>query len=149
SPSFGARPLKRTIERLVLLPVARAIAEGKVPAGSMLRLVARQKRVDIEVEPPEPTDLPAPPAARAVPIAQRAAELLNGVRAFLQQAGPLFERKSALLTETTVPGFWDNAAASRGLLDEVYRLDGILGGLETLEKKVEAQVELAQRHQHS
>jgi ATP-dependent Clp protease ATP-binding subunit ClpC len=38
SPSFGARPLKRTVERLVLMPVARAIAEGAAPAGSVLRL---------------------------------------------------------------------------------------------------------------
>ncbi len=64
SAAFGARPLKRTVERLVLLPLAGAIAEGKVPSGSLVRLAARRDRVDIEVEPPEPADGPAPPAPR-------------------------------------------------------------------------------------
>ncbi len=149
SPAFGARPLKRTIERLVLLPVARAIAEGQVPAGSLLRLVARHNRVDIEVEPPEPADLPNPPAPRAVPVAQRAAELLEKVRDLVRARGPLATRKSELLAQSTAAGFWDNAAASRGLFDEVYRLDGLLAGLEVLDKKIKTEADLAQRHRHS
>lgn len=149
SQAFGARPLKRTIERLVLLPMARAIAEGKVPAGSMVRLVAKHDRVDIEVEPPEPADAPEPPAPRAVHVAERAEQLSQTVRDLTGQATPLAARKSELLARSSAPGFWDDAAASRRVLDEIYRLDGILAGLDDLDKKVRAEAELAQRHRHS
>src|SRR5262249_54443500 len=39
SQTFGARPLKRTVERLLLQPMAWAISAGSVAAGSLLRLV--------------------------------------------------------------------------------------------------------------
>jgi ATP-dependent Clp protease ATP-binding subunit ClpC len=150
SPAFGARPLKRTVERLILLPVARAIAAGGVPAGSLLRLVARAGRVDIEVAPPEPAESgPEAPAARAVPVAERAAALLQQVREQLVQASPLAERKSELLARSAEPGFWDDPASSRRLLDEVYRIDGILAALDGLEKKAQAQAEWADRHRAS
>jgi ATP-dependent Clp protease ATP-binding subunit ClpA len=38
SPEFGARELKRTLQRLVIQPVAEMVAEGKVPGGSVLRV---------------------------------------------------------------------------------------------------------------
>jgi ATP-dependent Clp protease ATP-binding subunit ClpC len=52
SPAFGARPLKRAIERLVLVPVAQALAAGGVPPGSVLRLLMRDGRIAVEVAPP-------------------------------------------------------------------------------------------------
>jgi ATP-dependent Clp protease ATP-binding subunit ClpC len=149
SQAFGARPLKRTVERLVLLPVARAIAEGQAPAGSLLRLVAKQDRVDIEVEPPEPAETPPPAAAHAAPVAERAARLLERVQELVGQAAPLAARKSELLARSATPGFYDDVPTSRQVLDEIYRLDGILAGLDDLEQKVRAQTELAQRHRRS
>jgi peptide chain release factor 2 len=150
SPAFGARPLKRTVERLVLLPVARAIAAGDVPPGSLLRLVARGGRVDIEVAPPEAAE-PAgeAQAPRAVPVAERAAALLEQLRALHAAAGPLAERKSELLALSSAPGFWDDQAGSRRLLDEVYRIDGILGALDGLDEKAQAEAEWAERHRAS
>jgi ATP-dependent Clp protease ATP-binding subunit ClpC len=69
SLAFGARPLKRTVERLVLMPVARAIASAGVTPGSMLRLVARGGRVDIEMTPPpvDETEREVRAAARTGP----------------------------------------------------------------------------------
>ncbi|HJT76477.1 MAG TPA: AAA family ATPase, partial [Gemmataceae bacterium] len=78
SLAFGARPLKRTVERLVLLPVAQTITAGQVPAGSVLRLLARGSRVEVEVARAELLDgggtvfVPGPQAA---PAAQRAEAL--------------------------------------------------------------------------
>ncbi|MFO0970332.1 MAG: AAA family ATPase [Gemmataceae bacterium] len=149
SVAFGARPLKRTIERLVLLPVARAIAEGKAPAGSLLRLVARGGRVDIDVEPPETGETPAPEAPRAKPVTERALELLEKARRLSAETKPLAERKTTLLGQTANPAFWDDRRAYRAVQDEIYRLDGILGQVEALEKKVMAEAEVAQRHRHS
>jgi len=38
--AYGARPLKRSIQRLVENPLARALLEGRFPAGSMIRIDA-------------------------------------------------------------------------------------------------------------
>jgi ATP-dependent Clp protease ATP-binding subunit ClpA len=35
-PEYGARPLKRTLQRLVLDPLARGVLEGSFPPGSVL-----------------------------------------------------------------------------------------------------------------
>lgn len=150
SQAFGARPLKRTVERLVLLPMARAIAEGSVPAGSLVRLVAKQDRVDLEVEAPEPTGETPPPAkARAGHVEDRAVHLLQQAVELVGQATPLAARKSELLAESAAPGFWDHQADSRRVMDEVYRLDGILTALHEFEKKLRFEVERVQRHRHS
>lgn len=149
SPAFGARPLKRTVERLVMLPVARAISEGKVPPGSLLRLGASQDRIHFAVEPPEKpetieasTELPAPPSA------DRADALLERVVALSAQAEPLAARKTELLEQSAAPGFW-NDPASRRMLDDVYRLDGVLTSVRDLEKKARNEVERARRHRLS
>jgi len=147
SPAFGARPLKRTVERLVMLPVARAIAEGKVPVGSVLRLGAHQERINIAVEPPEKTEEVAPPAVPPRSL-DRAAALLNRVEEVSAQAAPLAARKTELLEQTTVPGFY-NDPASRRMLDDVYRLDGVLGAVRDLEKKARSEVERARRQRLS
>jgi ATP-dependent Clp protease ATP-binding subunit ClpC len=139
SPSFGARPLKRTVERLVLLPVAQRIAAGQVPNGSLLRLVANGTRIDIEVLEPEETPVawslsrPATPEATS---SDRAARLMEQLTKLRSQAAPLSSRKSELLSASGQPGAWDHPTTSRLLLDEVYRLDSILGALDALDKAV-------------
>jgi ATP-dependent Clp protease ATP-binding subunit ClpC len=147
SPAYGARPLKRTVERLVLLPVARVIAAGKTPPGSILRLVARRGRVEVEVEPPETAESgeASAPAARAVPVGERAARLQAQVAQLREGAAPLTARKSELLTRAAAPGLWDNRAAAQALYDEVYRIDGILGALDNLDRAVREQGEAAGR----
>jgi ATP-dependent Clp protease ATP-binding subunit ClpC len=148
SPTFGARPLKRTVERMVLLPVARAIAEAKVPAGSLLRLVARGERVDIEVEPPEPAEGREAPRApiRVVPASQRANALLERLQDLQKYALPLGQRKAELWALLSGLTSWKDKKESQPLLDEVYRLDGILTSLSSLEKRVIGEVERLQRH---
>ena len=116
SPAYGARPLKRTVERLVLLPVARAIAAGETPPGSILHLVARRGRVEVEVESPEPAEVAGEaivPAARAVPVGERAARLQTQIDQLRDGAAPLTARKSELLVRAAAPGLWDNRAAAR------------------------------------
>lgn len=151
SPAFGARPLKRTVERLVMLPVARAIAEGKVPSGSVLRLGAHQDRIHIDVEPPEKSEAPEPSEATVptLPIAERATALLERVIDLHAQAAPLAARKTELLEQSAAPGFWNDPLASRRLLDDVYRLDGVLGALDDLEKKARVEAERSRRHRPS
>src|SRR5262249_31792631 len=47
------------------------------------------------------------------------------------------------------PGFWDDQTTSRRVMDEVYRLDGVLTALAELEKKLHGEVERISRHRHS
>jgi peptide chain release factor 2 len=65
------------------------------------------------------------------------------------QATPLAARKSELLAQSAAPGFWDDQTNSRRVMDEVYRLDGILTALHELEKKLRGEVERIGRHRHS
>src|SRR5207245_11337391 len=119
-PVFGARPLKRRVERMVLLPGARAVAAGQVPPGSLLRLVANGQRIDIEVSPPETAEgAAAAPVPRTLPAAARAEALLEQVRALHPRAAVLRERKSELLALSAAPGFWEDQVGSRKLLDEI------------------------------
>jgi ATP-dependent Clp protease ATP-binding subunit ClpC len=137
SATFGARPLKRTVERLVLLPVAQTITAGTVPPGSVLRLVARGGRVEVEVAPAELVDggdttfVEAPHAA---PVADRAEALVKKVAALRDQAAPLAARKSELLASSARPTFWDDRALAQSLYDEVYRIDGVFAALDGLEE---------------
>jgi ATP-dependent Clp protease ATP-binding subunit ClpC len=143
SVTFGARPLKRTVERLVLLPVAHTITAGQVPPGSVLRLVARSGRVDVEVAPAELVDggdsviallPPAPPP-------DRVAALQREVAALREEAAPLGARKSELIARAAQPNFWDNRELAQGLYDEIYRIDGIFAALDSLDKEVRLQAE--------
>jgi ATP-dependent Clp protease ATP-binding subunit ClpA len=49
SPEFGARELKRTLQRLIIHPVAEMVAEGKVPGGSVIRVEAAVDGLKIRI----------------------------------------------------------------------------------------------------
>jgi ATP-dependent Clp protease ATP-binding subunit ClpC len=149
SAAFGARPLKRTVERLVLLPVAQSITAGNVPAGSVLRLVARAGRVVVEVAPAELVDggdSVVPQAPQAVPVAERAEALVKEVAVLRDRAAPLAARKSELLASSARPTFWDDRALAQSLYDEVYRIDGVFAALDKLEQAARSELDALQDH---
>ncbi len=145
SPSFGARPLKRTVERLVLLPVAHAIARGGASPGSVLRLLARGDRVEAQVaaadapEGSEPARArpsgPAPAPAKPAPgsSAAKARALLASAADLALRSRPLSERKAQLLTKAASPGFWDDPSSARRALDEIHRLERVVEAATRLE----------------
>ncbi|HVT39378.1 MAG TPA: AAA family ATPase, partial [Gemmatimonadaceae bacterium] len=47
-PAFGARPLKRAIQRLVQNPLAMALLEGRFEEGDRVRVTARGKMLEFE-----------------------------------------------------------------------------------------------------
>jgi ATP-dependent Clp protease ATP-binding subunit ClpB len=59
-PVYGARPLKRAIQRLVLDPLAIEILEGRVPEGSTVQVEADGEKLKfhamVEVGPKIPED---------------------------------------------------------------------------------------------
>jgi ATP-dependent Clp protease ATP-binding subunit ClpB len=55
-PVYGARPLKRVIQKMVETPLAKKIMAGEVPNGSRLRLSADEQGIVFEVTAPEERD---------------------------------------------------------------------------------------------
>src|SRR4030042_603123 len=47
-PDFGVRPLKRTIQQLVLDPLAKMMVEGKVKEGDKVKVDVKGKEITIE-----------------------------------------------------------------------------------------------------
>ena len=47
-PDFGVRPLKRTIQQLVLDPLAKMIVEGKIKEGDKMKVDMKDKKILIE-----------------------------------------------------------------------------------------------------
>jgi len=48
-PQFGARPLKRTIQQLILDPLAKLMVEGKVQAGAKVKVDIVDKEIVIKI----------------------------------------------------------------------------------------------------
>jgi hypothetical protein len=145
-PSARA-PLKRTVERLVLVPLAEEIAAGKVPPGSLLRLRAVQGRVVTEVTPPEsgadvlslrhPSAaplVPRPPSPRASDALR--SSLLERLASLRKEAEPLTARKEDLLRLSKLGTFWRDADEARRILDDIYRLDGLFARFDALEQSL-------------
>ncbi|MBL8796336.1 MAG: AAA family ATPase [Planctomycetia bacterium] len=166
SQTFGARPLKRTVERLILQPLAWSIAAGKVAAGSVLRLVTRGGEVRIEAAVPDGDGLerPALDDERATPLRLSSLEPRPAPRAALQAqietlaervaglkpaAQRLASRKSELLTRTAGATFRDEPAAARRVHDEIYRLDAVLASLSAMQRAVNEQADFARQRRLS
>jgi len=54
NPEFGARPLRRAVERLVEDPLSEDILGGKFPAGCEILVRVREKKLHFEEKKPEP-----------------------------------------------------------------------------------------------
>ena len=52
-PVYGARPLKRVIQKMVETPLAKKIMAGEMPDGSRLHLSTDEQGIVFEVTAPE------------------------------------------------------------------------------------------------
>ena len=158
SPTLGARPLKRAIERYLLTPLAETIVRGAFPVGDQfLYIQAQDDRLVVEFIDPEADDDPPPadddsremaggdaPASLAhIALAPRgdAAEFaaLIGHLQRLQQHldSPDWQQaKSLALSMTALPDFWDSP--ERGaVLGEVEYRERVENGLSAAASLVE------------
>ncbi|MNY80456.1 Chaperone protein ClpB [compost metagenome] len=53
-PVYGARPLKRFIQRSLETPVARALIAGEAEEGSILAVDEAEGRLNVDIRQPEP-----------------------------------------------------------------------------------------------
>ena len=162
SPDLGARPLKRAVEQYVLTPLARAIADGRVPTGDQfLFLTAGSDRLEVqfvglEADPAEsvpdaiadegamPIGADAQPGAelrsllrsqaRAPDAVGRLDALLAGVQTVVD--GDVSPRKLGLLEEISNEAFWEREERFAVLAEAEY-LDRLEAATRTAERLAE------------
>ncbi len=149
---YGARPLKRAVERLALLPIARQmvkISAGNAPAMLRLQPVGDVIQVRLIDEPqrrqsvPAKVDIADPFRNRKLKLTreqleERVAALetrVGTLESGLQTAG-LTQRKAELLERTVAVDFWDKPADAKEVLSEVHRLEQTLTAVERVRKRV-------------
>jgi protein subunit release factor A len=156
SPLYGARPLKRAIERLVVSPMARELAGRSTQDTNLLRISVDRDTGEL--------------ALKSVPIDEANAsgtnvELRTGltdssVKKLRMDTGQLVEgyamlrrkladwldsetfgemqkEKQELLTDTQSPTFWDNGEDARTKLSRFYFLDRLVRRVQQLYEKAE------------
>jgi ATP-dependent Clp protease ATP-binding subunit ClpC len=153
SPEFGARPLKRAIERHLLTPLAAAIVEHRAPAGDQFLFVTAPggrrievRFVDPDAEEPEGVDREEPVAealqldVRALAYAPYADSratrfLLDEIHrvATAVRSDGVRERKEEGLRAMREASFWDDTRRF-ATLAEVEYLDRLEAALATVEK---------------
>jgi ATP-dependent Clp protease ATP-binding subunit ClpC len=142
SKMYGARPLKRAIERLVLLPLARAIADRRIRPHSLVRLIARQSNVHLQVTPPDDAEesvavAPAPSAD----LPSQLAALARRVEAFDDRTSDLSAQKSSLLTSTADADIWSRPDEPQRIYEQVYVIDGVLARADKVRKSLQRLLE--------
>ncbi|MBI3724201.1 AAA family ATPase, partial [bacterium] len=152
SERYGARPLKRRVEQLVLQPLARALVSLKGEGPEIVRLRARGEHVIAErigravpaLEEEEPR-APAPvrdprDSTRRLSVdelGKRAADLSTRIESLenhLESLG-LRRRKEALLTSSHEVTFWDDPLRARSVLAEIAALEKALDAPSRLRKR--------------
>ena len=163
SPTLGARPLKRAIERYLLTPLAETIVQGTFPVGDQfLYIQAQDDRLLAEfIDPGAPDDSPcdADPDGGEGPCATSAdgvpgclaaialhpggsaveyAELVRNLEQLRSQIGsPAWrDAKSLALSMMALPEFWDSPDR-HSVLGEVEYRERVENGLATAGNLVE------------
>jgi ATP-dependent Clp protease ATP-binding subunit ClpC len=127
SPHFGARPLKRTVERMALLPLARVIAGGTLTERTLLRLQVRSDRIEVQVTQAKPMPATAAsPAMADASLQQAAAALLEQWETVETLVPPFAARKSELLARSHEAAFYQDPEACTAAFDEIHRLEQFL-----------------------
>lgn len=148
---YGARPLKRAVERLVLAPLARFLAEMDTkhppsllqlyPSGDGIKLRSidnertRRQHWDARVRIADPADGRMRLVDRAH-VVKRLAEY----RSMLDDIQNTFrdrkyaDRKTELVNKSGARDFWDNTQWAATQLAELYQIERLQEVLESLEK---------------
>jgi len=128
SPHFGARPLKRTVERLILLPLAKVISSGQAEDRPLISLSAESGKVKVHLASRKGPEVSAktPAPDRTESTLSKAAGLLGRWEALQARFGAIADRKSELVVRTQDPGFHRDAVVREATFDEIHKLDQFL-----------------------
>jgi hypothetical protein len=143
-PRYGARGLKREIQRRIVLPLAMTLMERAVEAGSILKVMARDGRIKVRVietsearearQERQPVKLPdgrkltkAQITERLEVCRARAASLAKG----LDETG-LLDRQDELEQTRRGPGFWSRPDEAARVLRDLDQVNRVLDRLDRL-----------------
>lgn len=153
SPRYGARPLKREIEKLVVQPMARQLAQRRAQDNELLRVeVAPDKgQIILKTIPIEQGDAQVELASglnndQYRTLRMDTSELVEGFALLRRKLVDWLEserlvrmqaEKDILLTDTQRPDFWDDSDSARQKLSRFYFLDRLTRHLRELRERVE------------
>ncbi len=148
SARYGARQLKRAVEDLVAVPLARLLSEASPGPDDTVRLLPRDQRVEAQIVRDEPEPAAAPPPRRPARARRhgstrqahqriaRLQERLAGIEGALG-IDALRARADDLRREMTRPTFWDDATRSTAALRELARVTHLIDRHKGMERKIE------------
>lgn len=142
-PKYGARPLKREIERTVIVPLASLLVRKEPDSSQLLRFAVRNDKIHLELgalpnqAPLEDRGLIPRQKRQAKALATLLEELSDLQESFFQQEdSPMIlamrDSMNQLLEESHSPTFWENPPVARQVLSRIYHLDRMLNRLSTL-----------------
>ncbi|MBL1134189.1 MAG: AAA domain-containing protein [Chloroflexi bacterium] len=155
SPQYGARPLKREIERLVVAPMAHQLAQKSVDDTELMRIEVDRESKQINLKL-----VPIDEARTTTQVALSTALDGTDIQKLQMDTGQLLEgfamlrrrladwadsdtvkemntEKAALLTATQQPDFWDKGDEARRRLARFYFLDRLTRRLRQLLERCE------------
>ncbi|MBN1966001.1 MAG: AAA family ATPase [Anaerolineae bacterium] len=153
SPVYGARPLKREIERLVVAPMARALAQRNPDEQHLLRILGEDGAITLKNIPiDEATQRTDAVLNSALDSRDTRRVKLDGpglVESFAELRRDLADwddsdtlkemrdQKDRMLTATTEPDFWEDGDRARDTLTRFYFLDRLVRRLKQLRDRAE------------
>ena len=159
SPIYGARPLKREIERLVAAPLARTLARRNPQDQTLLRVLADSGEIMLKTVPIDEASRTAtvalsssldPSITRRMKLdGQGVVEGLARIRRQLAEwdessrVGDMRAEKDRLLAAMSEPDFWDDGNRARERMTRFYFLERLLKRLKQLLDKAEYLEEFA------
>jgi len=158
SPEYGARPLKREIERRVVAPMARALAEHSSEDQNLLRVSMEDGQLKLKTVPIGEADQARVTLAGALESAtgrrQRMdlAELVEGYALLRRKLADwasselvqtMMREKEELLQATHTQQFWEDNDEARASMRRFYFLDRLTRRVSQLQERVEYLEDLA------
>jgi ATP-dependent Clp protease ATP-binding subunit ClpC len=152
---YGARPLQRSIERLVIEPLARLLVERQPQGGGFVRVHLLDGRIAVDFERiKEPKPSAARQRRRAVEddatfarserhVAEFAAQLASDEAS--NAALDVRAVVSELIDSTHERAFWDDSSRARATLQRIYQLEHLLDRFDAIHRRCEGLKELARR----
>ena len=152
---FGARYLKRQIERTISYPLARQIALKRLPDGAAVRLVARDGEVLVSMlkDEAEPADAEAPSSSRAAPnlaareLRSRLASLNERIDSMKAQhhIDELKMRVASVMGRIGQPEFWQSAQEAAAQIEAMNQMSQRVDQAESVQRLSEQCVEALER----
>jgi protein subunit release factor A/DNA polymerase III delta prime subunit len=156
---FGARYLKRQIERTISYPLARQIALGRLPDGAALRLVAREGEVVVSMlkDDAEPAVGPTPSAGASAQ--QLSVKELRARLAGLQERIELMKalhhideikaRVAGIMARIGQPEFWQSTQEATAQIEAMNGMSQRVDQAESVQRLSEQCAETLERAANS